>query len=1565
MSRRKQRSIGAGVGLWLLLNAISASAQFYTTTVTSGTAPSAVAVNPVTNMIYVVNKNSNNVTVINGATNATTTVTDPNANTPDAIAVNPVTNKIYVANSGSSNVTVIDGATNSTTDAGAGSQPYAIAVNPITNMIYVVNLTGNNVTVINGATNTTSTVNTGAAPSAVAVNPVTNRIYVANDGSGTISVINGATNAVSATVTVGTNPAVVAVNPVTNTIYVSNLNSTSVSVINGGTNAVTATVGLNGPAYSLAVNPVTNTIYAPIGSEMGVINGSTNTVSNLENDAASDAIAVAVDSMANKIYVANASSNNVTVIDGISGTIATISDPNANGPGAVAVNPATGKIYVANANSNNVSVFDGANYSATTVTDSNAITPGYVAVNPVTNTAYITNSSSNNVTVISGTTYTTTVTAGSGPSGVAVNPATNQIYVANYYGNNMTVIDGATNTTTTITDPSATNPQAVAVNPVTNLIYVANNGSSNVTVINGATNTVVATVADPNAASPSAVAVNPVTNMAYVANSESSNVTVINGSTYVTTIAVGSTPDAIAVNPVTDMIYTANSGGGNVTVINGATNATTNVTDSSAAGPSAIAVNPVTNTIYVANSYVNPSFPSAVTVINGATNAVTSIDDPNADDPTAIAVNTATNKVYMISYNTPSSGYNNVTVVDGATNAYTDLNLPTQYAYPTSVAVNPVTGLIYVADSQAGDSVNTVFAEQQVQTIPIVANITALTNNQTTSVTPTFNFTTGNAFTTAPVDNLLFQVDTWQSPWLAGTAQGGGSFSGTTSTLQPGFHILYAYSTDGEEATSTNTGLQSSPLVGNITAYGFLVTAPEASVAPASLTFGNQAVGTPSAAQVVTVTNGGSAPLTVSNVGFAGTNAGDYSESDTCISGSPVAPGGACTINVTFNPTAAGTSLANLVVTDNSGDVPGSQQTVSLAGAALQATTTTAVTSSANPSVYGQTVIYTAAVTQQGTGSPTGTVTFYDGTSTACTGMTVTANQATCTTTILVLGNHSITATYSGDASFVGSTSPVLTQTVNQAGSTTTVISSANPSVTGQSVTFTATVAAAAPSTGSVSGNVTFDDGTAPLCTGVTLSASGQGQCAVSNLTLGTHSITAIYSGNTDFLAGTSPLVRQVVGPPATTAQITTSTPNPSVVGQAITVSFTVAVNAPGVGTIPTTDTVTVSDSTGVSCTASLSAGNCTLSPKAAGADSLTAAFAGDANFGASTSAAVTQTVSLASTTTTITATSPSAPALGQAITVSFKVSVSAPGAGTIPGTDTVTVTDSTGASCTGANSAGSCSLTPKALGSDSLTATYNGDANFSKSSGSTSTSLTIFQTVNLTGLSATTSPDQPTSLGISLNSPATTQLSGTLTLTFTSNAAGTAPGYIDPMTCFVSSSNQCVTQLNFTIPVGATVATLPNGGAVQQGTTAGTITVTLTSLTAGSTSVLPQPAPSLSVVVPPIAPVLKAVSITNVTSTGFDVVVTAYSTPRDLQNVSFSFAATSGDNLNGSSPPAISVSSVAQTYFSSASGASGGGTFVLTVPFSFSGSTNAIGTVTATVSNSVGTSTSLTGNVQ
>jgi DNA-binding beta-propeller fold protein YncE len=121
-----------------------------TMTLTAGPMPVAIAINEATNKIYVANHGglyhgeiflgNGSITVIDGATNSTATVTDPNAKFPCAVAVNPLTNKIYVANNdfGSVSVTIIDGATNSTktvTDPNAsGSELWmvnSVAVNPV------------------------------------------------------------------------------------------------------------------------------------------------------------------------------------------------------------------------------------------------------------------------------------------------------------------------------------------------------------------------------------------------------------------------------------------------------------------------------------------------------------------------------------------------------------------------------------------------------------------------------------------------------------------------------------------------------------------------------------------------------------------------------------------------------------------------------------------------------------------------------------------------------------------------------------------------------------------------------------------------------------------------------------------------------------------------------------------------------------------------------------------------------------------------------------------------------------------------------------------------------------------------------------------------------------------------------------------------------------------------------------------------------------------------------------------------------------------------------------------
>jgi hypothetical protein len=187
-----------------------------------------------------------------------------------------------------------------------------------------------------------------------------------------------------------------------------------------------------------------------------------------------------------------------------------------------------------------------------------------------------------------------------------------------------------------------------------------------------------------------------------------------------------------------------------------------------------------------------------------------------------------------------------------------------------------------------------------------------------------------------------------------------------------------------------------------------------------------------------------------------------------------------------------------------------------------QATSSTALASSPNPSTFGAAVTFTATVTSTG-GTPTGTVTFKDGTTTLGSG-TLSSGKATFKTSTLALGTRSITAVYAGSTDFLTSTSSVLPETVKQATSSTALASSLNPSTFGAAVTFTATVTSTG---GTPTGTVTFKDGSTTLDT--TPLSAGKAAFLTSTLVVGVHSITAEYNGGADYNMSTSSALSQTV----------------------------------------------------------------------------------------------------------------------------------------------------------------------------------------------------------------------------------------------------------------------------------------------------------------------------------------------------------------------------------------------------------------------------------------------------
>lgn len=322
-------------------------------------------------------------------------VTVPVGTSPQAVAVNPLTNKIYVANRQSSNVTVIDGTNNSTVTVAAGSGASHVAVNTVTNKIYVTNLFAGTVTVIDGSTNSTVTVAVGSFPVSLAINPLTNKIYVANQSSDSVTVIDGADHSTT-NVPVGSDPRAVVVNSVTNKIYVTARGSDYLAVIDGADNSV-ARIIIEPGADVAGINPVTNKIYVAGSVFFGVIDGASNTATT---EFFGSPTAIAVNPITNRIYI-NDSYGAVGIIDGADDSTTFIELGSI--PGAIAVNPATGKIYIPARNrlDTSLKIIDGANNSMTTVTTGGfLLLPSAVAVNPVTNKIYVVNSFSNDVSVV-------------------------------------------------------------------------------------------------------------------------------------------------------------------------------------------------------------------------------------------------------------------------------------------------------------------------------------------------------------------------------------------------------------------------------------------------------------------------------------------------------------------------------------------------------------------------------------------------------------------------------------------------------------------------------------------------------------------------------------------------------------------------------------------------------------------------------------------------------------------------------------------------------------------------------------------------------------------------------------------------------------------------------------------------------------------------------------------------------------------------------------------------------------------------------------------------------------
>ena len=457
--------------------------------------------------------------------------------------------------------------------------------------------------------------------------------------------------------------------------------------------------------------------------------------------------------------------------------------------------------------------------------------------------------------------------------------------------------------------------------------------------------------------------------------------------------------------------------------------------------------------------------------------------------------------------------------------------------------------------------------------------------------------------------------------------------------------------------------------------------------------------------------------------------------------------------------------------------------------------------------------------------APSGTMSFTaNGNSIGCDSVAVSTSpgggSAECTTSSLAVGNYSVVATYSGDASYTGSPSQALEQSITQATSTTALVASPSPALAGQTVTLTATVTGYSPVTGTV--NFTSFGTSIAGCSAVPLS-SGVAQCSTS-FAASVYLIQAYYSGDTNNYASNYGL--DLVVNAATTRTALGSSQNPSGIGQPVTFMATVTGDSP-TGTVGfTSNGVAVSGCSAVGLASGMAL--CATSFASAGTYAIVATYSGDSNNSGS-SGMLSQMVGRATTTSLSSSANPSK--LGAPVTFTATVS-----GGSSP-TGSVSFT-SNGAAISGcsavtlASSKAKCATTTLAGGTDAIVAAYSGDSN-----NGASTSAPLSQVVVTTATVLNNSPASSI-YGVPV----------VLTATVTSSTGGTPAGNV---TFYRGTSSLGTVALNgsgqatlndSTLPVGTDTLSAKYVGNASYPTSTSSTVSQVVSIATTTTSLLNSP---------------------------------------------------------------------------------------------------------------------------
>ncbi|MBB5342359.1 beta strand repeat-containing protein [Tunturibacter empetritectus] len=645
----------------------------------------------------------------------------------------------------------------------------------------------------------------------------------------------------------------------------------------------------------------------------------------------------------------------------------------------------------------------------------------------------------------------------------------------------------------------------------------------------------------------------------------------------------------------------------------------------------------------------------------------------------------------------------------------------------------------------------------------------SITSTLTSSVNPSLP---GGAvtFTDTLSANLAGTVSFASGSTLLGSstlANGVATF--TTSTLPLGNNVIIAtYGGDGNDNSSSSTLTQ---VVAKLS--------PSVTVATSGPSIYGHSI-----TITASVPTGPTGTITLTSGGV------------TLGSGTVTSTSGTVTISTAILPVGS-----DLITGNYSGDNINNSATGSTTQTVTKASPTEALSSSINPSVANQSVVFTASVSS----TATGTVTFMIGSTTLGTSP-LTNGVATISSTTLPIGSDTITATYNGDTNNNTATA-TLTQTVNKA-TPTVIVTTSGSSTVGSPVTITATVP---PGT---TGTITVTSGGTTLGSGTVNPTTGTVTVTTTTLPVGSDPITASYGGDTNDNPATGTTTQTVTK--ATPIVTLTSSANPSAVNQSVT--FTASLPS-GV-----TGTVTFTSGSTVLGTSTITGGDATISTSTlpTGSDTITATYNGDTN---NNSATASLAQSVGKNTPPVTVTTSGSSTYGGSVTITTTVP---PGT---TGTITVTSGGTTLGSGTVNPTTGTVIVTTTTLpvGSDPITASYGGDTNNNPATGSTTQIVAkATPSVNLT------SSTNPSAFNQAVTFTATLPTSVTGTVTFTSGSTLLGTSTITSGFATISAS---------ILPIGSDAITATYNGDANNNSATGSLTQSV----GKNTPILPPPVVSSS----------------------------------------------------------------------------------------------------------------------